>query len=248
LRSVDYRDADRIVTLLTARHGKLAFIARGARRSKKRFGGALQPFAVLGVEVTLRGSQLGTLLRAEVSRAFPTLLGDLDRLAVGYAMLELLAELSPERQADAGIFALALEALAALDAAELSPLPLLLAFELRLVALAGFAPNLQSCGGCGKRPGPEQAALFDPRRGHLVCRDCGGARERLSARARGALGAALAQDWKPLLLADWAGPGELTSLRQAIERFVEHRIGKSLKSLPWSPSEAQANEEPCDEG
>jgi DNA repair protein RecO (recombination protein O) len=234
LRSVDYGDADRILTLLTSGFGKASFIARGARRSKKRFAGALEPLCLLGVELR-QGAQLGTLLSAQVTRSFPRVLADLDAMRCGFAALELLRELSAEHEPDPAVFATALELLAALDARETLPERLLLCFEVRLLGLLGFAPRLDACGACGKRPAEGQAGHFDPLHGHLVCRGCGGATHRLGGVARAQLVRAAGPAWAPAAAPDWK-PSELAEAREALRTFIEHRLGHALRAPASFPS------------
>lgn len=228
LRSVDYGEADRIVTLLTRRFGRLAFIARGARRSKRRFGGALEPFAVLRVGVVVKETGLGTLQQAELSSAHPKLLGSLDRMAAAGAASELLRELTTEGEVDEAVFDTAVELLQALDDVEQMPGPALLCFELRLLSLVGFAPRLDACGRCGKRPRSEQSSMFDPEGGALVCRSCGRSSHRLSGASRARMAAAQGSDWLAAARAKWPR-SELGHDAAALRAFVEHRLGK-----PWA--------------
>jgi DNA repair protein RecO (recombination protein O) len=230
LRSVDYGDADRVVTLLTQRFGKRAFIARAARRSKKRFGSALQPLALLSVQIARGRGALDVLQRAEVVRPFPRLLRDLGRMQAGFSALELLRELSPEQEPDAAVFATAVALLGALDAAQGDePERLLLCFEARLLALCGLSPRLDRCGLCGKPAEPARSGLFDPRLGHLVCRACGGASHRLASATRLALMRAAGPDFIAVAQGEWSG-GELGPARAALRDFIEQRIGRPLRT------------------
>jgi len=230
LRSVDYGDADRVVTLLTQRFGKSAFIARAARRSKKRFGSALQPLALLSVQIGRGRGSLDVLQRAEVARPFPRLLSDLGRMQAGFSALELLRELSPEHEPDPAVFTTAVAVLSALDAAQGDePERLLLCFEARLLALCGLAPRLDRCGLCSKQADPARSALFDPRLGHLVCRACGGASHRLSAASRLALMRAAGPDFIAVAQAEWPR-SELGPAQAALRDFVEQRIGRPLRT------------------
>ena len=95
LRSVDYGEADRVVTLLTERFGRVAAMARGARRSQKRFGGALSPLCVLSVELRPGRGELWTLSGARIEAACLRLLPDLPRMNGCFAGLELLRALTP---------------------------------------------------------------------------------------------------------------------------------------------------------
>lgn len=217
LRSVDYRESDRVVTLLTRADGKISCIARGARRSKKRFGGSLQPLALLRVRVQSGRGQLAVLQEAELARHFPNVIADLDRMAAGYAAVELLRELCPEHHPEPAMLELALEMLAALDDPGRDPEVLTIGFETRLLALAGFAPMLDACGSCGKQPAATQPAAFDAVHGHLVCQACGGAPDVLSGATRVALAQAVAQDWRDA--AAGLTPSERTSAARAMRSW-----------------------------
>src|SRR5512147_1565246 len=94
LRTVDYGESDRVVTLLTRERGKVSAFARGARASRRRFGGALEPFTLLVAEARARsGSDLLGLESVSVERGFGGIRTDLARIAcAGYAA-ELCREL-----------------------------------------------------------------------------------------------------------------------------------------------------------
>jgi DNA repair protein RecO (recombination protein O) len=230
LRSVDYGESDRVLTLLTRRFGKVACIARAARRSKKRFGGVLQPFTLLAVAIEPRRSGMPTLQSAEIGRHHPRIVESLPRVSSGYAALELIRELSADQEADDAVFDLALELLASLDAEVCRPDALLVCFEARLLAIVGFAPMLDACGHCGKRAQPGQRARFDAASGHLVCGACGGStatgRDMLSGAARAAL--MHASDGAFQEAADMLQAADLPAARYAMRTLTEHRIGREL--------------------
>jgi DNA repair protein RecO (recombination protein O) len=228
LRSVDYGETDRVFTLLTQRFGKLGCLARGARRSKKRFGGVMQPFTLLRVSIEPRRTGLALLNSAEIARHPLRITGSLDRVSAGYAAVELLRELSAELEPDAAIFELAIEVIEALDELELraSAHALVAMFEARLLALCGFAPLLDACGHCGKQATTGQAARFDATQGHLVCRDCGFAPFALSGAARAAL--ALASSGAFQLAAEGLAPADRAAAQHAMRALTEQRIGRAL--------------------
>lgn len=177
--------------------------------------------------------QLGTLQSAQVVRAFPGILGSLERMGAAARGFELLRALVHEGEADPALFATTLTFLTVLERGEADPRALSLVFWLRALTLAGFAPGLGACGVCGKSPRPGQASMFDPRSGRIVCRACGGASERLSGAARDALQLALGADWY-----DAAGqlPGvELPTLERAVRTFAEARIERALSSWSTTP-------------
>lgn len=144
------------------------------------------------------------------------------------AVLELVREVVPEREPDPGVFLTTVAALDALDEQDVDALALLTGFHARLMALAGFAPRLDACGMCGKRPRETQASSFDARSGALACRDCGGAAHRLGADARGRLLRALGPDWVTAVRAPWPRRG-LDPAYRAMRAFVEHRLGRELR-------------------
>jgi len=224
LRSVDFGEADRVVTLLTRDQGKVGALARGARRSRKRFGGALEPFCLLEVELGAGRGELDHLARATVQRPFPAILTRLDRMAAAGAAMELLREAVPDRVHDEAVFDATIAFLEALDGGG-PPEELLLGFELHALGLLGFHPSLEACASCGREPGPGQAALFDPSRGAIVCRACGGASIYLSGESRAVMRRALAGELE--VTAPWASE-TLREVRTALGRFVEHHLGKAL--------------------
>jgi DNA repair protein RecO (recombination protein O) len=155
LRAVDTGESDRVVHLLTPETGRIAAIAKGARRSVKRFPGTLDFFNQLHVQLELKrgAAQLARLEHARLIRAFHGLREDPGRFALGCYLLELLDRLAPEggRRGDlAALYRFASDAFATLDA--LPPAARLRALvELRLLAAVGLRPELASCVRCGKR-------------------------------------------------------------------------------------------------
>lgn len=227
LRVVDYRDADRIVTLLTADLGKVAALARGARRSRRRFAGSLEPYALVRVEVGLGHGEVGRLVSATVVRPFPRILTELRRMAYAGAATELVREVTPAREPDARVFHTVERFFELMDEVGQAREERLLAFQIRLLSLAGFAPALSTCGRCGKRAAEGQAALFDPASGSVVCRSCGGAPLKLSGGTRARMVAAVGSDWDSVD-PEWP-PGELADVRSAVSGLLEHHLGRRLR-------------------
>jgi DNA repair protein RecO (recombination protein O) len=227
LRSVDFGESDRVLTLLTRESGKLSVLAKGARRSKKRFAGALEPFSLLRVEIAAGRGALARLESATILRAFPKLLGDLARMTTAGALLGLVRELTPEAVADPEVFEDTVQLLAALDASQLSERALSVCFQLQQLSRAGFSPRLHACGSCGKRPEPGRATDFDARRGYIVCQACGGGGYRLRASARAAWLAAVEGDFLGAAALDWT-PDDHDVASGALESFIAHRLEREL--------------------
>lgn len=179
-------------------------IARGARSSRRRFGGALEPFALLDIEYVPTRSGLARLQQARIRRAFAGILASLARMQRGGSALELVRRLLSDDEPDCGAYAVTVRALELLDTEPEGRLPqVLIGHRMRILSLHGVAPDLERCGGCGRRPAQRQAALFDPGRRQLMCRACGGARCHLSGRSRVLLSTLCGRGWDEVVTLDW---------------------------------------------
>jgi DNA repair protein RecO (recombination protein O) len=187
LKRVEYGEADLVLTLFTETLGRVSALARGARRSQKRFGGALEPIHTLELELDERPkSELYGLRAAKLATARMTLTRDLDRLNVAGRALSWIRRAAPVRTPEpalwSGIHAL-LDRLD--DRDETRPPSLLLAGAgLELTQALGFGLDFERCVRCGKACPEGQPALLDAARGGLVCRACGGGRLRLESGLR----------------------------------------------------------------
>lgn len=173
LRHVDYGEADRIVTVLTPDHGRLKGFARGARKSRKRFGPGLEPFAEVRLHWAPRpGGELVSVREAELVSLRLGLRRDLETLALAGYGCELTEALYDEAVGFAEAFGLLRAFLDHLDAAGGSAVAKLL-LELRLLTLAGIVPHLQHCAACHGAL-PDGAVGFAAVRGGSLCPACGG--------------------------------------------------------------------------
>lgn len=170
LRTWPLGERDRLALFLTREHGKVRASVRGARASRSRLGGIVQPSAVLDVECW-RGRELDGVAQAELVAANLAGRADLDPDAVGwcYELLDLADGLSEDGQGDDALFALLARGLGLL--VEAPSRELFAALALRAVQLAGFAPNLDRCGSCGVEG---ELARIDPASQQARCDACGG--------------------------------------------------------------------------
>lgn len=171
LRTRPYGESDRIVTLLTEQHGKLNGIAKGAKNSRRRFAGTLEPFVHVRAVFRQRpGTDLVFLVRCELLGVLRRFTQDLDLFAAGSYVLELTDRMVLGRESGHDVYRLVHDALTLLDGGAACD-PLLRAFELHLLAASGYAPALDRCRGCGCVA--EATALYlAVERGGLVCRSC----------------------------------------------------------------------------
>ncbi len=177
---MDYRDSDRIVTLLTEEYGKISALARGARKSQRRFGGALQPYVLMQAHFRMGRGELAHLEQVSVDQSFHQILRRLDAIGSAGAAMAVIRERVPEHEPEPAVFEVAVRFLSALN--EHAPADeSLLCLQIRVLALLGFSPTLDRCVHCGKAPAQGRSASFDATRGGIVCRACGGGRLVLSA-------------------------------------------------------------------
>lgn len=230
-RSVDYGEADRVVTLLTESRGRLSALARSARRSRKRFGGALSLF-VEG-RATLRPGR-GELFALEsfesVRDLGPPISRDLIKVTHGSYILELARELWPAEQREPELYGLLVEALEVVAATPPAALTLR-AYELQLLRILGFAPALDHCASCDRlvSDATSQSWSFSVTAGGALCSRCGSSGLPLSAEVHEALrwlaGAALSEVAPRTLEA-----GLRRDLRNLLQMVLRQQLGKSLKS------------------
>jgi len=172
LRTRPYGESDRIVTLITEQHGKVTGIAKGAKNSRRRFAGTLEPFVLVRAVFRQRASSdLVFLLRCELVGTLRAFTRDLDRFAAGSYVLELIDRMVFGREPGREVYALVHDALTLLDAGAPAD-PVLRAFELHLLAASGYAPALDRCGACGRAGDGEAPRYLARERGELVCRRC----------------------------------------------------------------------------
>jgi DNA repair protein RecO (recombination protein O) len=178
LHHTDYGEADRIVTFLTPEHGRLKGFARAARKSRKRFGAALEPCAEVQMHWTARGSgDLVSLRDAELVDLHSGLRRDLETLTLAGYGCELTDVLFDESGVGVEVFHLLQAFLAHLDKEGYSVEARLL-MELRMLSVAGYLPHLQHCADCSG-PLPNGQVGFSAALDGSLCPDCDAGRATL---------------------------------------------------------------------
>ncbi len=225
LRTQKLGEADRIVTMLTRRNGKVRAVAKGVRRTKSRFGARVEPFTHVDVQ-NYRGRELDIVTQAEIVDSFPSAMSDYDRYTSGTAILETVDRLTEEHEPSLRLYLLLVGALRALEAGEHDAGLVLDSFLLRALALSGYEPGLSRCAGCGA-PGPHRA--FHVAAGGAVCAACRPA--GAASPSPGAL--TLMAD---LSLGNWSGadPTERGVRREAsglVAAYLEHHLDRRLRAL-----------------
>ena len=173
LRSLRYGEADRILHLYTADRGRVGAIAKGVRKTKSRFGARLEPLSHVELLLHQGGGELLTITGVDLKRSHHAIREAPYRLGIGLigaeAMLRLHGEPEPNERAFAALERF-LDVLEDAPAAGSHPAldPLALAFQLKLLWLAGYLPHLTSCVECGVHD--DELVAFSARAGGAVCR------------------------------------------------------------------------------
>jgi len=176
LRSVQYKESSRILTILTPEHGKLTVSARGAVRQKSRVTASVQPLAFSDMTFSkIRDRYI--LTESQIIEQFDELSLDLERFALAVYFAELLESLSDEDSPGSELLSLGLNALHMLCKPNERPNELIkAAFELRVMCLSGYTPMLDSCSSCGVSLNSETAANsevhIDLYGGGVYCKSC----------------------------------------------------------------------------
>lgn len=224
-------EADRIITLLTRRHGRVRTVAKGVRRTSSRFGARLEPFSHVDVQCHL-GRSLDTVTQVESLAAHGAdLAGDYPRWTAGQAMVETAERMTPEeREPATQQYLLLVGGLRALAAGEHAPSLVLDSYLLRSLAVAGWSPSFDACARCGTA-GPHRA--FSIAGGGAVCPTCRasgmGATASPAPETVVLLGALLSGDWS---IADSSGAGHRREASTLVAAFLTWHLERGLRSLP----------------
>lgn len=174
VRTRVFGESDKIVTFLTRDLGKVSGIAKGAKRSRRRFVNVLEPFTHVSLRVRQRpSSDLAFINACELLDAPRRLSSDLTKFAFASYILELTDAMVRGRESGPETYVLVRDALALLERSE-AEVGLLRGFELHLLRLTGYEPVLGSCRRCASGLATESRAYIQPTRGGLLCGRCRG--------------------------------------------------------------------------
>jgi DNA repair protein RecO (recombination protein O) len=226
LRSIRYGEADRILHVYSEDRGRLGAIAKGVRRVKSRLGGRLEPFSRVQLILREGRGDLCTVTGADTVHAHPALRerrASLERATQACdAVLRLLDSNEPNRPAY-NLLARELQILDADPAA--ANRSQALAFRIKLLLAAGFAPELAACASCGER---EHLGAFSAAAGGVVCPGCEASSFPLGAEAHAFLVDALA---RPLAEFPRAADRALAQADRAIGETLEHHAHVRLRRV-----------------
>jgi DNA repair protein RecO (recombination protein O) len=226
LRSIRYGEADRVLHVYTADRGRVGAVAKGVRRVRSRMGGRLEPLSRVRMVLHQGRGELCTVSQADTVHAHAALRErrtSLERASQACeAVLRLLDSTEPNRPA----YNLLCNELALLDAHPgAATRAQALAFRIKLLLVAGFAPELSSCAACGES---EHIGAFSPSAGGVVCAGCEAGSFPLGEEAHRFLTEALA---RPLADAPNAPERALSPADRAIAETLEHHAHVRLRRV-----------------
>ena len=226
LRGIRYGEADRVLHLYTPQRGRVSAIAKGVRRAKSRFGGRLEPFFRLNLVLYEGKSDLLTVTSAETIAGHPRLREHEAAIDGAARACDAVSRLFGDGEPHQGVYHLLANQLGLLDSAPARATRAnALAFRLKLLLAAGFAPHLASCASCGE---PEHLVGFSGAAGGVVCAACEAGSFALSQEGHDFLVAALG---RPLAEAPDAPAAALQQADRAISETLEHHAHVRLRAV-----------------
>jgi DNA repair protein RecO (recombination protein O) len=221
IRSIRYGEADRILHLYTPARGRVGAIAKGVRRARSRFGGRLEPFFRLQIELHEGRGELLTVTGAQTIDGYAHLRGDARCLDAAARACDAVGRLFETSEPHPGVFNLLCRQLLLLDEQAAGGRPPLglsgaLAFRLKLLLAAGLAPQLGACASCGES---EHLVGFSGAAGGVVCAACEAGSFPFSEEAYDFMTNALGA---PLSEAQGCGEQGLAQVEHAIGATLEH--------------------------
>ena len=240
LRSWAYGESDKIVSFLTRDFGKIRGIAKGAKRSRKRFLNVLEPFTLVQLRFHQRSnSPLAFVHACDWVYLFREITRTLDKIAHASYLVEITDELTRDGDDSLSLFHHLRDGLRFLERNEAST-EYLTAFELTLLRLAGYQPSLEHCQRCGAGTASVHGNGggrwgFSPQDGGVLCRDCCGFRREavpLSPEALDILTHFQRQGWVDGETRAFSRPA-LREARAVIPLFIQYQISKKLKSAAF---------------
>ncbi len=225
LRTHKLGEADRIVTMLSRRHGKVRAVAKGVRRTSSRFGARLEPFMVADVQL-YQGRTLDIVQQAESLGSYgAAIVADYDRYTSAHAMVETADRLN-EAEATPQQYLLLVGGLRTLSQGGHEPRAVLDSYLLRAMSLSGWAPALDECARCAAA-GPHD--WFVAPLGGSICADCapvGSARVRPATRAL--LRALIAGEWDVVDASDASTSAAASGL---VAAYTQYHLERGIRSL-----------------
>jgi DNA repair protein RecO (recombination protein O) len=172
LRTLSYSESDLIVTFYSHEFGKLKGIAKGAKRSKKRFANVFEPFSLTNIIFTRKSRDtLAFIESCDIIDHYNAIRQDMEKTLIASYFIDLTDHFSPEGKKNEKIFQLLQDFLTMLGKEKASD-AVVRFFEIRLLKLAGFEPALEYCIVCKTPVTNGNSYYFHPNEGGIKCSAC----------------------------------------------------------------------------
>ncbi|MGE6665108.1 DNA repair protein RecO [Paenibacillus xylanexedens] len=169
IRSMDYGEGNKIITLCTESGGKVGVLVRGAKKPKSRHAALVQPFT-FGQYVYFRNTGLGTLNAGEIVESYHELREDLVKASYAFYACELLDRVLQDEETGTFWFKQLKACLQALKD-EKDPVVITSLYEMKILQASGYGPQFDECISCNQER-PDEQLFISPRLGGVLCRAC----------------------------------------------------------------------------
>lgn len=233
LRFIDYGESDRIVTFYTNDYGKVKGIAKGARRSKKRFANAIDHFSCSTIIFSKKpGQELVLIENCDVINHYPNIRADLEKTLTSSYLIELMDHFTVEGKKNLQLFQLLKDFLELINNSDYSD-EIIRFFEMRLLKLTGYEPALERCIVCSIPIDRTENPFFSPKKGGIQCAKCRHNDFSVIPVSIGTIktlimGKEIEIDKIQRLI---LSKKSLKESREILGSFIQHTLGKELKSL-----------------
>ncbi|CAB4572372.1 unannotated protein [freshwater metagenome] len=223
LRTHKLGEVDRILTLLTRQHGQVRAVAKGIRKTSSKFGGRLEPFAVVDLQL-FEGKNLDTVTQVEQLASYGTkIIEDYQRYTIASAIVEAAERLTREVSSEKH-YLLVVGALRSLAQTEIQSDQILDSYLLRSLSLSGWVPSLEVCVSCGSSP-----TVFSVQTGSVTCAKC-------SIPGSISIGTDGIDHMKNLLAGNWEEVSKASdqirnSVSGTIAGYTQWQLERGLKSM-----------------
>ncbi len=243
LRKIEYGDHDYIITFLTRSRGKIAVIAKNAKKSVKRFSGALDLFSVNHIQCTFpKKNKEGLIILAQtdLENGFVNIRYDVLKTTYACYWMELIYLWLEEGRKDTRLYDLLYFVLDMLNRSDIKVEVLSLLFQIRFMGLSGFSPNIESCENCNTRVDdiPQKSVQFDFKEGKIICHNC--LKEKSGSGygmpvSKGTLKQLVWINRADIQRADRikSSPFAIQEGESLLESFIPFHIGRHFKSLDF---------------
>ena len=170
LKSMEYEEADKIVTIFTKDYGKITAIAKGVRKTKSKFGSSLE-ILTHSAFLFYKGRNIDIVSQTEILESFFSTSKEVMKFAFAANCVEVVNKLTEEREINIGLFNLLKEVLHYLRESN-DPKLLTLSFKWQTMSILGYRPSLDHCCRCNKRVEEQKDMHFNIKEGGLVCNNC----------------------------------------------------------------------------